>query len=188
MKKEKLTLILLLILIFGCQEVKNSSESKSSEKKEIFKTHTDSTKNLIINSEKNIYRNITELEKYKGFEQVSAQVLGSSNKALVYIQKDSLKVLILEKIIKNSSPKPNYSILDEVNLIFINSEQYIALTHCDLIENPDEKMVFSLVVDEDVEYFDKVLKSWNIDLKENKFKEIETKKVKCLNEWFGYDG
>jgi hypothetical protein len=107
---------------------------------------------------------------------------------LVYIQKDSLKVLILEKIIKNSSPKPSYSILDEVSFIFENSDQYIALTHCELIENPDDKIIFSLVKNEEVEYFNKILKTWIINLNENKFKEIETGKVKCINEWFGYDG
>ena len=49
-------------------------------------------------------------------------------------------------------------------------------------------MIFSLVEHEEVEFFDKILKTWIIDLNENEFKEIETTKVKCLNEWFGYDG
>lgn len=96
--------------------------------------------------------------------------------------------LVLEKIIKNSSPKPNYSILDEATLTFKNSKQYIALTPCDLIENPNDKIIFSLVEYEDIEYFNKILKTWIIDLKENKLKEIETNKVKCINEEFDYGG
>ena len=194
MKTAKTIIFLILILTFSCQKGKKTSKIKTESKIESEKEKSNSEFNSDGNSNskndsKNVtFRNITDLKKYNGFEKVSAQVLGNTNKALVYIQKDSLKVLILEKIIKNSSPKPNYSILDEVNLIFKNSEQYIALTQCDLIENSNEKMVFSLVENEDVEFFDKVLKTWFIDLKENKFKEIETEKVKCVNEWFGYDG
>ncbi|MDA9070986.1 hypothetical protein N9K09_02505 [Flavobacteriaceae bacterium] len=196
MRTEKIIIILVLILTFSCQKEKKESESKTDSKIELekekseteFKSVSDTNPISKNDSENVTFRNITDLEKYNGFEKVSAQVLGNSDKALVYIQKDSLKVLILEKIIKNSSPKPNYSILDEVNLIFKNSDQYVALTQCELIENPNERMVFSLVENEDVEFFDKILKTWFIDLKENKFKEIESKKVKCENEWFGYDG
>ena len=72
-------------------------------------------------------------------------------------------------------------------MIFKNSDQYVALTEYELIENPNEIMVFNLVQNENVEFFDKKLKTWFIDIKENKFKEIESKKVKCKNEWFGYD-
>ncbi|MDG4717229.1 hypothetical protein [Winogradskyella marincola] len=194
MKTTKSIIILVLFLTLSCQQEKKSSERNTDSKIELGKNNSEaepkSDNNSIskTNSENAIFRDITELEKYNGFKKISGQVLGNSDKALVYIQKDSLKVLILEKIIKNSSPKPNYSILDEVSLTFENSDQYIALTHCELIENPDEKIIFSLVENDEVEYFDKILKTWVIDLNENKFKEIETDKVKCLNEWFGYDG
>jgi len=194
MKSAKTIIILVLILTFSCQKRKKTSEIKSDSKIELEKEKSNSELNSDRNqnskneSENVTFRNITDLKKYNGFEKLSAQVLGNSNKALVYIQKDSLKVLILEKIIKNSSPKPNYSILDEVSLTFKNEDQYIALTQCDLIENSDDKIIFSLVENEEVEYFEKILKTWIIDLNENKFKEIETTKVKCVNEWFGYDG
>ncbi|MEH1009490.1 hypothetical protein VDP25_17260 [Winogradskyella sp. ECml5-4] len=194
MKSAKTIIILVLILTFSCQEGKKTSEIKSDSKIELEKEksnselNSDRNQNSKNDSENVTFRNITDLKKYNGFEKLSAQVLGNSNKALVYIQKDSLKVLILEKIIKNSSPKPNYSILDEVSLTFKNKDQYIALTQCDLIENSDDKIIFSLVENEEVEYFEKILKTWIIDLNENKFKEIETTKVKCVNEWFGYDG
>ncbi|GLU43602.1 hypothetical protein [Allomuricauda sp. NBRC 101325] len=194
MKTIKIIIILVLFLTFSCQQEKKPLERNADSKIELDKNNSEtkpkSDTNSISkkNSENAIFRDIPELEKYYGFEKISGQVLGNSDKALVFIQKDSLKVLILEKIIKNSSPKPNYSILDEVSLIFKNSDQYISLTQCDLIENPDDKIIFSLVENEEVEYFDKILKTWIIDLNENKFKEIETDKVKCLNEWFGFDG
>ena len=196
MKNAKTIIIIFLILTFSCQKGKKTLEIKSDSKIELEKEKSNSklklksnrNQNSKIDSKNVTFRNITDLKKYNGFEKVSAQVLGNSNKALVYIQKDSLKVLILEKIIKNSSPKPNYSILDEVSLTFENADQYIALTQCDFTENSDDKIIFSLVENEEVEYFEKILKTWIIDLNENKFKEIETTKVKCANEWFGYDG
>jgi len=44
-------------------------------------------------------------------------------------------------------------------LIFKNSDQYVALTEYELIENPNEIMVFNLVQNENVEFFDKKLKT-----------------------------
>jgi hypothetical protein len=191
---EQIIIILVLILTFSCQKGKKTSEKKTDSKIELknqiieTESNSENNENLKNQSESVTFRNITELEKYKGFEKVSGEVLSRSDKALVYIQKDSLKVLILEKIIQNSSPKPNYSILDEVTFISENSENYIALTSCELIENSENKIIFSLVEDEDVEYFKKVLKSWVIDLEKEVFKEIESKKVKCNNIHYGYDG
>jgi hypothetical protein len=194
MKIEKIIIILVLILTFSCQKGKKTSETKTDSKIELKNqnSHTESNsennEDLINHSESLTFRNITELEKYKGFEKVSGEVLSRTDKALVYIQKDSLKVLVLERIIKNSSPKPNYSILDEVTFISKNSENYIALTSCELIENSQNEIIFSLVEDEDVEYFKTILKSWVIDLEKEVFKEIESKEVKCNNIHYGYDG
>ncbi len=179
MKTKILIINALLILIIGCEQKRNNPIVKPDSKVEI--TEKKAKVDLI-------FRDIIELEEYKGFEKMSGQVLSGTDLVLEYIQKDSLKVLILEKIVKNSTPKPNYSVLDKVSFISENSDQYIALTRCDFIENSDEKIIFSLVKDEDTEYFDKILKTWIIDLNENKFKEIETEKVKCFNEWYGYDG
>ena len=181
-------------MTFSCQKGKKTSETKTDSKIELKNQNSDTesnsenNENLKTHSESVTFRNITELEKYKGFEKVSGEVLSRSDKALVYIQKDSLKVLILERIIKNSSPKPNYSILDEVSFISKNSEKYIALTSCELIENSQNEVIFSLVEDEDVEYFKTILKSWVIDLEKEVFKEIKSKKVKCNNIHYGYDG
>ena len=182
MRTEKINIILILILTFSCQNGKKDSQIKTDTNIEI-PIKIDTKK-----GEKKIFREVTELEKYKDFEELSGQMLGDTDMSLAYIQKDSLKVLLLEKVIMDSNGKANFMILDEVKLVFKTSDQHIALTQCDLIENLDNKMVFSLVENEEVEFFDKILKTWIIDLKENKFKEIETKKVKCVNEWFGYDG
>ena len=194
MKIEKIIIILVLILTFSCLKGKKPSETKTDSKIELENQNSDTesnsenNENIKPHSESVTFRNITDLEKYKGFEKVSGEVLSRSDKALVYIQKDSLKVLILERIIKNSSPKPNYSILDEVTFISKNSENYIALTSCELIENSQNEIIFSLVEDEDVEYFKTILKSWVIDLDKEVFKEIESKDVKCNNIHYGYDG
>ncbi|CAM1344181.1 hypothetical protein [Tenacibaculum amylolyticum] len=192
MKFEKIITILFLILAFSCQNGKKKSETKTDSRTELENSKTisnpENNENIKKQSESITFRNITKLEKYKGFEKVSGEVLSRSDKALVYIQKDSLKVLILERIIKNSSPKPNYSILDEVIFISKTPKNHIALTSCELIEKSENEIIFSLVEDENVEYFKKVLKSWVIDLEKEVFREIESKKVKCYNIHYGYDG
>lgn len=188
MKTKKIILTLILISILSCQNGKKDSETKvelKNQKLEI-KSNNDSSENIDFKNV--VFRNITELEKYKGFEKISAEVLSRSDKALVYLQKDSLKVLVLERIIKNSSPRPNYMILDEVTFISNSSEEYLALTSCELTQNPKSEIIFSLVKDEDVEYFEKIFKSWVIDLEKEVFREIESKEVKCYNIHYGYDG
>ena len=169
MKNEKIIIILILLVSFSCQN-NRKTKPDSTPKIEKISSNSESSTETIIEEKNNInpvFRNITDLEKYKGFKKVSAQVVGDSNKALVYIEKDSLKVLVLEKIIKTSSPRPNYMVLDEVSLVFenSNSKQYIALVQCELIENSLEKNIFSLVENEEVEFFNNILKSWIIDLK-----------------------
>lgn len=168
-------------------------EKDSENKKEIQKVEkTSDISDLNQSPEQKVYRNLTDLKKYNGFEKISGQILGDSNSGitLAYIKKDSLNVLVLEEIIRTNSNKVNYSILDEVHLIFKSSDQsYVALTECDLLENPDDRIIFSLVENnKDNDISDKILKAWFIDLNENKFERIESTKIKCIDKWFGYDG
>ncbi|TDY14183.1 hypothetical protein [Meridianimaribacter flavus] len=194
MKTIKSILVLILFLTFSCQQEKKSQERNTDSKIELDKNNSetepksDNNSTSKKNSENVTFRNITELEKYKEFEKVSGEVLDRSDKALVYLQKGNIKVLILKKIIKNSSTRPNYSILDEVTFTSKNSENYIALTSCKLIKNSKKEIIFSLVEDEDVEYYKKILKSWVIDLEKEVFKEIKSEEVECYNVHFGYDG
>jgi len=213
MKTQKILIILILVFTFSCQK-KKDSENKTEEKKrvqktEIIATHlkekeseirkesqksetTSNTSDLIQSSEQKVYRNLTDLKKYDGFEQVSGQIIGDSNSgiALAYIKKDSINVLVLEEIIKTNSGKVNYSILDEVHLIFKNSDQsMVALTECNLLENTSDRLIFSLVENnENNDISDKILKAWLINLIEDKFEKIEPTKIKCIDRWYGYDG
>ena len=88
-------------MTFSCQQEKKSSERNTDSKIELDKNNSEAESkpdnNSISkkNSENAIFRDITELEKYNGFEKISGQVLGNSDKALVYIQTVSYTHLTL---------------------------------------------------------------------------------------------
>ena len=195
MKIEKNIIILVLILTFSCQKEKKTSDIKTDSKIELenkvstAESEYDNLK-LKTSSENSIYRKITDLDKYNGFTEIVGMVLDGTDKALSYIQKDSLQVLVLEQIIKDKSPKSKFKILDKVQIIADKTKLFSEPADCELIDNPEEKFIFGIINDQEKEYFDQdhILKVWKVDLTNNKFKEIDKEKVKCFNHWYGYDG
>ena len=105
MKTKDLLIVLLLILTFSCKTKK--SEIKSDSKIEIEKktpkteSYTVTNFNQKKSNENVIFRNITDLEKYNGFEEVSAQILGTRDKASIS-SKRQLKSLDFRKNNKKS--------------------------------------------------------------------------------------
>ncbi|MDZ4146720.1 MAG: hypothetical protein U1C58_00400 [Flavobacteriaceae bacterium] len=180
MKTRNLIAISIIILTLSCKESKKQPVSETNKKSEIL---------LIENEDQTVYRKITELDKYKGFTEIVGMVLDGTDKALSYLQKDSLQVLVLEQIIRDNPSKVNFKILDEVQLIADKSKLFSEPTDCKMADKSNEKFIFGIAKNQDKEYFDKdhILKVWKIDLTENKFIEIESEKVKCFNHWFGYD-
>ncbi|WP_179336282.1 hypothetical protein [Winogradskyella costae] len=195
MKTEKIIIILILTLIFSCQNEKKKSEIITDSKIELGKniskaeSKLDSNLNAKNSSENLTFRKITELDKYKEFTEIVGMVLDGTDKALSYIQKDSIQVLILEQVIRDNTSKVKFEILDEVQLVADKSKLFSEPTDCKLTEEPDERFIFGIAKYQEKEYFDKdhILKVWKIDLTDNKFKEIKPEKVKCFNHWFGYD-
>lgn len=158
-----ISVLLVLLTILGCHKTKKEETKK-------------------------IYRDITELEAYKDFTIVSGEVLSNADKALTYVQKDSIYVLILEQIIKTNTSKVNYSMLDEVVFVAEIDKTEVNMTSCELKENHQNELIYSFIVEGEDEDFANVLKSWIIDLEKNEFQEIKSEKVQCYNVASGYDG
>ena len=197
MKLKNIIQILLLILALGCIEKKEKtlveSQSKIDVKQKaeskLNESETEDEVELNIKLSDTTFRKITDLEKYKGFFKVVGMVLDGTDRTLVYLQKDSLQVLVLEQIIRNNTPKVKFRILDEVEIVADKSILFSEPTDCKLIDDPNKKFIFGLAKSQDKEFFDNdhILKVWEVDLTKDKFKEIESIKVKCFNHWFGYD-
>ncbi len=186
-------IFLFILLILGCKEKKTAPVPKVEPEVEIVSPVTEvkePKKPEIEIQNSKVYQKITDLQKYKDFNQLVGMVLEGTDKALVYLQKDSIQVLVLEQMIRNSTAKPSFSILDEVTVIADSSTLFSELAACKLINNPNDRFIFGIAKDQDKKYFDTdhLLKVWEVDLSVNAFKEIESEKVTCLNQWFGYDG
>ena len=168
----------LLFIIICCQEA--PEQIQHPKKKESSEGSDKLSKS---------FQEILDLEAYQSFKKVYGQALGNTDLALTYLQKDSLKVLVLEEIIGRSADgKAYFIILEEVRYIHENSKDYIPLCHCDFKDKKENSFIISLVKDEESEYYKNILKTWMINPKTKSFEEIDPVNVRCLNEWFGYDG
>ncbi|MGG8496591.1 hypothetical protein ACQY1Q_09255 [Tenacibaculum sp. TC6] len=181
MKTKMELLLIALYILISCNKVK--------DKPEVIEVTPATPKQEKV--DQLVYQDITDLNEYKGFTKVLGMILDGTDKALVYIQKDNLQVLVLEQIIETDTSMPNFKILDKVEVTADSSKLFSELSECELInEGNNGEFIFGLVNNQEKEYFDTdhILNVWKIDLKNNKFKEIPSKEVKCLNQWFGYDG
>ncbi|WP_106792415.1 hypothetical protein [Aquimarina sp. Aq78] len=134
------------------------------------------------------YRDITQFSNFKDFNEMRGMVLNhqknpNSNKGLQHIRKDSLHILILEKIIKVAPRRVAYELLDTVHLIDTISKYDLQLGYCKSInEKDEEKIIFGFGKNSKTEYLDNLVKVWRIDLIKNRFIKLNKNDFKCFNE------
>jgi|GEM_PF-5291485 len=209
-----LTILPLLVLFVNCKEnkvfrqpveiegkghrVKDSTEINQNSlqiNKDINKKiYWDAAKSDLnrVNQHKSSkieYRRLTDLKIFKDFEIISTSTINSveRNRCLTYLKNSDIHVLALEEIVNSISKEAAYILLDTVYYLSNSEEALTDLIECEKIDDADAKQIFAFSEYEDKEYFDKTLKAWKVDLKNNKFNLIDPKKVRCVNIAFDYE-
>lgn len=134
------------------------------------------------------YRKLTEeIEIFEGFEDFGGTMIYDKDKkkrSLGHIKKDSLHIITLEKI--NEGKRPKRQILDTLHYISNSENYYTDLIECEEVKNSDRKLIFGFhFYEEGKEYFEKIGFAWQVDLKTDELKIIETDGIKCYNIGYG---
>jgi hypothetical protein len=134
------------------------------------------------------YRELTkEINIFSGFEDFGGTVIDDrddNRRALGHIKKDSLHIILLEKI--NEGSNPTRQILDTIHFISNSENHYTDLIECEDIKDSNKKLLFGFhFYEEEKEYFDKIVFAWRVNLKDDRLEIIEPKGIKCYN--IGYE-
>ena len=150
--------------------------------------------NLIDSSlTKNEYLHVTEeLKAFSGFEEMGSAIVYYGDHrvlSLGHIKKDSLHVILLEKI--RVGKRPTKQMLDTLNYISPSENNWTNLHMCIDTNNPDRKGIFGFYNREkgkdytSEKYFNKIVFAWRIDLNNSRMELINPDGIKCLNMGYG---
>lgn len=135
------------------------------------------------------FRDITKLSDFKNYEELNETVLdykdNKSEFALVEIQKNNNRVIVLEKIIETGEPTKNFQILDTIQINHLKESEFTYFNTCseDGLYDPG---LFTIIEetenDFDLENYTNIKKAWKINTKTKKIEPIlNVKRIACLN-------
>lgn len=133
------------------------------------------------------YRELNEFECFKDYEHISSAIIGENNGfdfSLTQIRKNDLNILIFNKVYPG--PKSTYEILDTLQIQNLSKNEYISFQLCrkDTINDSE---IIAIVINDDSEYYNKIIKSWRANRKTGKICAIDIIGIDCLNEGYGLE-
>ncbi|BAO54606.1 hypothetical protein NMS_0597 [Nonlabens marinus S1-08] len=129
-------------------------------------------------------------ENYEDFENLGGVVLGNTDRSIGQLRMDSLNLFVLQRFVSQKKLNLEFEKLDEVQFIEHEPFLFIDSEFCNEVNGDDSDFIIAIVKDKEVAVFENsnVLKAWKINLSTDKFEEIESLNVQCINQWYGYDG
>jgi len=86
---------------------------------------------------------------------------------------------------KDFGNKQKYKILDTINIGKLKDNEIIVCRVCRQDEVFDSEII-AIVIADDKDVFDRIVKAWRADTKTGRFTKIENlNKITCENEWYG---
>jgi len=132
-----------------------------------------------------LYSEIADLNQFKGYTEQEGSLIEPThpNYGLSRIAKGGYQIIAFEKVVPHGN-KPNFMLLDTIHIGRLKPHQGVILTECRLYRRSIIEIV-ALVKMDNAPYFKKVIKAWKANTKTNRFEQISTIGIDCLNE--GYD-
>lgn len=189
---KKILTYIFLVLTFSCVDSKKKQKTKElqTEQKEIIVSESKKTKRTIFDF---VFRNIEDLEYFKDFKKNSGTVINYENSkweyAFIEMQKQSNRIIILERIIETGEPKKKYQILDTIHINNIPENEFISVGVCQDNGRIDSR-IFAIIErvesDFDLEYYSNIKKAWKANLENKKIEKMsEVTEITCMNESYG---
>lgn len=137
-----------------------------------------------------IYRDISTITAFKGYEFIKGSVTGKEdslrnyNYGLEHIRGKKNDVVIFCRILnRKDSPNPDYQILDTINVDIINDNVELNWGNCRLDTVVNSEIIALFYYDNEKLFYDRIIKAWKVDFKQERIIPISnTKGIDCINE------
>jgi len=167
-KRHCIFLLFLGIVSYGCNENGNN-------------------KNLLYGI---IFRNIKTIPEMKDYKDLGGGVIGETNNSgnynycIQHLKGDKNDVIIFEQILfLTDKQKPDYKILDTINVNNINDSLEVEWGICQQDTILHSEIIALVYTDYEKPFFDRVIKAWKVDFKQEKIIPIDNAKgIDCINE------
>ena len=188
--KKTLSLFAIALFLFACNTQESKTHTRDQEKS---KTEENTQDKITFKHtpkeayEGIIYRDFTELEYFKDFEDYGGGMIGGTEDkgfALERAHKDGVEVLIMVEIISTNTNKVNYKAYDAIEISGLADNEAISYCFCRLNEEADGQIIAVYKV-EDKEYFTQIVKAWRADYEKGEIYEIDTDGIDCVSEGWG---
>ena len=197
MKKTAIILYVIAFITSSCiQTTKKQNEPNKSENADFLENKEDLHSCDDFGNRQNplygkVYRDIADVLGLKyGNESWGSRVIDASKNengdyrfGINFFTDDNEKniICVFDEIIDNENGKPNYKILDTINIGKLKDNEYFVFD-CEQNHTIWDTEIFAVVIVEndneffDNEFFDKIVKAWRADTKTGKIKPIKNLK------------
>ena len=139
-----------------------------------------------------VYGNINDIPELKKWKNLGGCVIDVGKKekngfGIGFFKDDNENIIYtFEKFLeRDESGKAKYKILDTINIGKLKDNEIIVCRVCRQDEVFDSEII-AIVIADDKDVFDRIVKAWRADTKTGRFTKIENlNKITCENEWYG---
>ncbi len=186
--------LLLINLLLSCNNIDGENSSSQQESQVVKEAVFGDIENPLYGK---VFRNVAELPELADFSKLGGAIIDTEMSqlenfrfAIAHIQnKDNTHSFIFEELINsNKSEDVTFKILDTTTIGEIKDQEYLTYCNCRNDSIRDQEIV-ALVIPEDKEYYDRVVKAWRANRKTCRIEVIEnTQGINCENEGYGLEG
>lgn len=136
-----------------------------------------------------VYRDTKTIPELKHLKDMGGCVITLNRFSLSYVGDNENFIIIFDQFLQYNGKEAIFRILDSINVGKLkDNETYVTCSgECRKDESDDEcyGSIIAIVIDDDKEFFDRIVKAWCANMKTGKIEPITNLKgIKCVN--FGY--
>ena len=138
-----------------------------------------------FNNNKEAY--VKEIDFFKNYSDAGGTMIESYNGkdyCISHFYKNKKHLIVLNQIVKLDKQKVKYLALDMIEISGINENLSLSFGLCRKNKNADSEII-AVHLNEDEEYFNKILIAWRADRKKSTIYEIKSENIDCTNDGYG---
>jgi len=187
-KKTIIILIAVAFVLGGCGQATSKQNKKTNNVENVFETEEISVDSSDFGNKQNpLYGklDITDIPELKQLEYRGGSAINERFWIDYHRDENENIVFIFWGFVqRDENGKSIYKILDAINIGKLKENEYFLPCHCRLDRILDREII-AVVIREDKEYFDRIVRTWRADTKTGRIIPIEVEGIDCQNEGYG---